>query len=83
MEASLYLGMLALRNLPNVSSQRRRVGRIDTPINNAGIFIAKPFTQYTGADYAAILDVNLSGFFHMTQLAIAEMEKRGSVISCK
>src|SRR5216683_1449736 len=53
-------------------------GRIDTLINNAGLFIAKPFTQYSEADYAAILGVNLAGFFHMTQLAIAEMEKRGS-----
>ncbi|MBO0709946.1 MAG: SDR family NAD(P)-dependent oxidoreductase [Acetobacteraceae bacterium] len=40
-----------------------RFGRIDTLINNAGIFIAKPFTQYTGADHAAILGVNLAGFF--------------------
>ena len=55
-----------------------RFGRIDTLINNAGIFIAKPFTQYTETDYAAILGVNLAGFFHMTQLAIAEMEKQGS-----
>ena len=55
-----------------------RLGRIDTLINNAGIFIAKPFTQYTDADYAAILGVNLAGFFHMTQLAIAVMEKQGS-----
>jgi len=55
-----------------------RFGRIDTLINNAGIFIAKPFTKYSEADYAAVLGVNLAGFFHMTQLAIAEMEKRGS-----
>src|SRR5258707_870512 len=55
-----------------------RFGRIDTVINNAGIFIAKPFTQYSEADYAAILGVNLAGFFHITQLAIAEMEKHGS-----
>jgi len=55
-----------------------RFGRIDTLVNNAGIFIAKPFTQYTAADYAAILGVNLTGFFHITQLAIAEMEKQGS-----
>ena len=54
-----------------------RFGRIDTLINNAGIFIAKPFTQYTEADYAAMLSVNLTGFFHITQLAIAEMEKQG------
>jgi len=55
-----------------------RFGRIDTLVNNAGIFIAKPFTRYTEADYAAILGVNVTGFFHMTQLAIAEMEKQGS-----
>jgi NAD(P)-dependent dehydrogenase (short-subunit alcohol dehydrogenase family) len=53
-------------------------GRIDTLVNNAGIFIAKPFTQYTEADYAAVLGVNLAGFFRITQLAIAEMEKQGS-----
>jgi NAD(P)-dependent dehydrogenase (short-subunit alcohol dehydrogenase family) len=55
-----------------------RFGRIDTLINNAGIFIAKPFTEYTEADYAAIVAVNLTGFFHITQLAVAEMEKQGS-----
>jgi len=55
-----------------------RFGRIDTLVNNAGIFIAKPFTQYTEADYAAILGVNIAGFFHLTQLAVAEMEKQGS-----
>jgi NAD(P)-dependent dehydrogenase (short-subunit alcohol dehydrogenase family) len=52
-------------------------GRIDTLVNNAGIFISKPFIQYTEADFAAILGVNVAGFFHITQLAIAEMEKRG------
>jgi NAD(P)-dependent dehydrogenase (short-subunit alcohol dehydrogenase family) len=61
-----------------ISEGVARFGRIDTLVNNAGIFIAKPFTQYTEADYAAILGVNLAGFFHMTQLAIAEMEKQGS-----
>lgn len=54
-----------------------RFGRIDTLVNNAGIFISKPFTQYTEADFAAILGVNVIGFFHVTQLAVAEMEKRG------
>ncbi len=55
-----------------------RFGRIDTLINNAGIFIAKPFIEYTEADYEVYLGTNLAGFFHMTQLAIAEMEKQGS-----
>src|SRR5260221_6594796 len=61
-----------------ISEGLARFGRIDTLINNAGVFVAKPFTRYTEADYAAVLGVNLTGFFHITQLAIAEMEKRHS-----
>jgi NAD(P)-dependent dehydrogenase (short-subunit alcohol dehydrogenase family) len=60
-----------------ISEGVARFGRIDTLVNNAGIFIAKPFTQYSEADYAGLMGVNLAGFFHMTQLAIAEMERRG------
>ena len=60
-----------------VSEGMARFGRIDTLINNAGIFISKPFTQYTEEDYQVFLGVNLNGFFYITQLAIAEMEKQG------
>jgi NAD(P)-dependent dehydrogenase (short-subunit alcohol dehydrogenase family) len=60
-----------------ISEGLSRFGRIDTVVNNAGIFIAKPFTQYTEADFALILNVNIAGFFHITQLAVAEMEKQG------
>src|ERR1700735_1388833 len=52
-------------------------GRIDTLVNNAGIFVAKPFTDYTQDDYAATIGVNLAGFFRITQLAIAQMPVPG------
>ena len=50
-----------------------RFGRIDSLINNAGIFISKPFTDYTLEDYLAITAVNLTGFFHVTQAVIRQM----------
>jgi NAD(P)-dependent dehydrogenase (short-subunit alcohol dehydrogenase family) len=61
-----------------ISEAVARFGRIDTLVNNAGIFIAKPFTQYTEADFANAIGVNVAGFFRITQLAVAEMEKQGS-----
>ncbi|MFB9128680.1 SDR family oxidoreductase [Paraburkholderia dipogonis] len=61
-----------------ISEAVARFGRIDTLVNNAGIFVAKPFTLYTAEDYASITGVNLNGFFYITQLAIAEMEKHSS-----
>lgn len=60
-----------------VDEARDRFGRIDTLINNAGIYIGKPFTEYTLDEYRAITAVNLTGFFHITQLAIAEMVATG------
>lgn len=53
-------------------------GRIDTLVNNAGIYISKPFAEYTWEDYSSILGVNLTGFFLVTQRAIREMLKRRS-----
>jgi NAD(P)-dependent dehydrogenase (short-subunit alcohol dehydrogenase family) len=53
-----------------------RFGRIDTLVNNAGVYISKPFTEYTAEDYAVVTGVNLSGFFWLTQRVIAEMLKR-------
>jgi NAD(P)-dependent dehydrogenase (short-subunit alcohol dehydrogenase family) len=55
-----------------------RFGRIDSLINNAGIFIGKPFTEYTLQDYAAMTAVNLAGFFHITQRALRHMADRRS-----
>jgi NAD(P)-dependent dehydrogenase (short-subunit alcohol dehydrogenase family) len=61
-----------------ISEGLARFGRIDTLVNNAGIFIAKPFTTYAEADFAAMLATNLAGLFHITQRAIAQMVKQGS-----
>jgi NAD(P)-dependent dehydrogenase (short-subunit alcohol dehydrogenase family) len=54
-----------------------RFGRIDTLVNNAGIFMAKPFTAYSQGDYAVYLSTNVTGFFHMTQRALELMSKQG------
>jgi NAD(P)-dependent dehydrogenase (short-subunit alcohol dehydrogenase family) len=61
-----------------IGTTLQRFGHIDTLINDAGIFISKPFTDYTGDDYATIVGVNLTGFFLLTQRVIAEMLKHGS-----
>ena len=61
-----------------VSQALERFGRIDALVNNAGIFISKPFTDYTDEDYANILSTNLKGFFNVTRRAAREMEKQGS-----
>lgn len=59
-----------------------RFGRIDTLINNAGIFIGKPFTEYTVEDFSNVLNVNLAGFFHVTQLALEPMlaQRHGHIV---
>ncbi|MDN3357744.1 SDR family oxidoreductase [Actinomadura sp. DC4] len=54
-----------------------RFGRIDTLINNAGVFVAKPFTDYTEDDFAAVIGVNTAGFFHITQRAVRAMLAQG------
>ena len=59
-----------------VDATLERFGRIDTLVNNAGVFISKPFTDYTAADYGTAVGVNLTAFFWLTQRAIAEMATR-------
>lgn len=61
-----------------VKEAMSRFGRIDTLVNNAGIFIAKPFTDYTTEDFTAKMATNLAGFFYITQRVVAEMLKQGS-----
>jgi NAD(P)-dependent dehydrogenase (short-subunit alcohol dehydrogenase family) len=55
-----------------------RFGRIDSLINNAGLFIGKPFDEYTADDFAAVTAVNLAGFFHITQRAVRTMLIQGN-----
>ena len=59
-----------------VEGALERFGRIDTLINNAGVFVSKPFTDYTAADYSLLTGVNLGGFFWLTQRVIGEMIRR-------
>jgi NAD(P)-dependent dehydrogenase (short-subunit alcohol dehydrogenase family) len=63
-----------------------RFGRVDTLVNNAGVFVAKPFTDYTDADFDLVTGVNLRGFFSVTRQAIAAMlrnngTRRGHVVN--
>lgn len=50
-----------------------RFGRIDTLVNNAGVFVSKPFTKYSVEDYLRVTSVNTLGFFHVTQRVIDVM----------
>jgi NAD(P)-dependent dehydrogenase (short-subunit alcohol dehydrogenase family) len=54
-----------------------RFGRIDTLVNNAGVYISKPFIEYTQADYDVMLSTNVAGFFNITQRALRIMERQG------
>ncbi len=60
-----------------------RFGRIDVLINNAGIFIPKPFTEYTTEDFNALVSTTLAGFLYVSQLTVKQMlrQKSGSIVN--
>ena len=60
-----------------ISAGVARFGRIDTLVNNAGVFVANAFTDYTQDDFDAVIGVNLAGFFTITRLAIPHMLEQG------
>ena len=61
-----------------VATALDRFGRIDTLVNNAGIYIGKPFLEYTQGDFEQVFSTNVEGFFHVSQLAIGQMVKQGA-----
>ncbi|MGA2520273.1 MAG: SDR family oxidoreductase [Acidimicrobiales bacterium] len=61
-----------------VTQAMERFGRIDSLVNNAGVFMGKPFTEYTVDDFTAVTKLNLAGFFHITQRVIPHMVAQGS-----
>jgi NAD(P)-dependent dehydrogenase (short-subunit alcohol dehydrogenase family) len=61
-----------------------KFGSIDAVVANAGIFVVKPFTDYTTDDFHALISTNLAGFIHITQLAVKQMQAQktgGSVVA--
>ena len=68
-----------------VSNAIENFGTVDLLVNNAGVFIPKPFTEYTAEDFRRATQTNLAGFFYVSQLAVAQMrlQKFGHIVNSR
>jgi NAD(P)-dependent dehydrogenase (short-subunit alcohol dehydrogenase family) len=62
----------------SVEAAVTRFGTVDVLVNNAGVYLNKPFTEFTTEDFNTLISVNLLGFLHMTQLSVNQMLKQAS-----
>jgi NAD(P)-dependent dehydrogenase (short-subunit alcohol dehydrogenase family) len=84
-DLSLVDGDISLHDTARrvVGTAIENFGRVDLLVNNAGVFIPKPFTAYTAEDFRVAMETNLLGFFYVSQLAVSQMrlQKSGHVVN--